>query len=43
MDKRLINLKHIQGDMAKINVVPEKRAALIEKYGLSDSAVAVAA
>ena len=33
MDKRLLELPHIQGDMAKVNIDPDKRQAICEKYG----------
>jgi len=33
MDERLLALPHIQGDLDKINVDPDKRLALYQKYG----------
>jgi alkane 1-monooxygenase len=33
MDKRLLALSHIQGDLAKVNIDPGKRQAICEKYG----------
>jgi alkane 1-monooxygenase len=33
MDKRLLALSHIQGDLAKVNIDPDKRQAIYEKYG----------
>lgn len=33
MDKRLLELNHIQGDLDKVNVSPGARAALFLKYG----------
>ena len=33
MDKRLLALSHIQGDLAKVNIDPDKRQAICEKYG----------
>jgi alkane 1-monooxygenase len=33
MDKRLLALPHVAGDMSKVNVEPSKRQALMEKYG----------
>ena len=33
MDKRLLALPHIDGDLAKINIEPSKRKALSKKYG----------
>lgn len=35
MDKRLLALPHVAGDLRKINVDPSKRAALAGKYGLA--------
>ncbi len=33
MDKRLLALPHIQGDLDKVNVDPDKRLAIYKKYG----------
>lgn len=33
MDKRLLALPHIQGDLDKVNVDPDKRQMLYERYG----------
>ena len=33
MDKRLLELNHIQGDLDKVNISPGARAALFLKYG----------
>ncbi len=33
MDKRLLALPHIAGDLSKVNLDPSKRTALTEKYG----------
>ena len=33
MDKRLLELNHVQGDLDKVNVSPGARAALFLKYG----------
>lgn len=33
MDKRLLALPHIQGDLSKVNLDPAKRDALIARYG----------
>jgi len=33
MDKRLLALSHIQSDLAKVNVDPDKRQAIYQKYG----------
>jgi alkane 1-monooxygenase len=33
MDKRLLALPHIQGDLDKVNIDPDKRPAIFEKYG----------
>jgi alkane 1-monooxygenase len=33
MDKRLLALSHIQGDLAKVNIDPDTRQAIYEKYG----------
>ncbi len=35
MDKRLLALEHIAGDLDKVNVDPSKKRALYEKYGQS--------
>jgi alkane 1-monooxygenase len=35
MDKRLLALEHIAGDLDKVNVDPSRRKALYEKYGQS--------
>ncbi|MEE8220382.1 MAG: alkane 1-monooxygenase [Woeseiaceae bacterium] len=35
MDKRLLALEHIAGDLDKVNVDPSKKKALYEKYGQS--------
>ena len=35
MDKRLLALPHVAGDMSKVNVDPSKRQSLMEKYGQS--------
>jgi len=35
MDKRLLALEHIAGDLNKVNVDPSKKKALYEKYGQS--------
>jgi len=32
MDPKLLALNHIQGDMSKINILPRKRDALVNKY-----------
>lgn len=37
MNPKLLALKHIDGDMNKVNVLPEKREALMKKYGLNNS------
>ena len=36
MDKRLLALKHINGDLTKINIDPDRRAAIQRKYGQSE-------
>ncbi len=33
MDKRLLALPHIQGDLSKVNIDPAKRGAIYAKYG----------
>lgn len=33
MDKRLLALPHIQGDLNKVNIDPDKRELLFQKYG----------
>lgn len=32
MDKRLLALPHIQGDLSKVNICPKRRAFIIKKY-----------
>lgn len=41
MDKRVLDLPHIQGDLNKVNILPAKREAIIAKYGAGDAALAV--
>ena len=36
MDKRLLALDHIDGDLDKVNVDPTKKKTLYEKYGQSE-------
>ena len=33
MDKRLLALPHVQGDLSKVNIDPAARGALVRKYG----------
>jgi alkane 1-monooxygenase len=33
MDKRLLELPHVQGDLDKVNISPDARAAIFLKYG----------
>lgn len=33
MDKRVLALPHINGDLSKVNILPSKRQAIYEKYG----------
>jgi alkane 1-monooxygenase len=33
MDKRLLALPHVQGDLDKVNIDPAARGALVRKYG----------
>ncbi|MGI9295568.1 MAG: alkane 1-monooxygenase [Pseudomonadales bacterium] len=33
MDKRVLELPHIQGDLSKVNIDPAKRAAIYQRYG----------
>jgi alkane 1-monooxygenase len=33
MDKRVLELPHISGDLAKVNIDPDRRAAIYAKYG----------
>jgi len=35
MDKRLLALPHIQGNLGKVNVAPGRYAAIEAKYGQS--------
>ncbi len=37
MDKRLLELEHIKGDLTKINIDPDKRNVIYRKYGQSAS------
>ena len=33
MDKRLLALAHVKGDLDKVNICPDARAAIFLKYG----------
>jgi alkane 1-monooxygenase len=33
MDKRVLQLPHINGDLSKVNIDPEKRDEIYAKYG----------
>jgi len=33
MDKRVLALPHIQGDLAKVNICPSRREAIHQRYG----------
>jgi len=33
MDKRLLSLPHVAGDLAKVNIAPDKRDAIYARYG----------
>jgi hypothetical protein len=33
MDKRLLELPHVQGDLDRVNICPKARAAIFLKYG----------
>jgi alkane 1-monooxygenase len=33
MDPRLLALKHVAGDLARVNIDPERRAQIYERYG----------
>ena len=35
MDPRLMALPHINGDMTQVNIDPDKKEALYEKYGVA--------
>lgn len=37
MDQRLLALPHIRGDLSKVNIDPEKRAAIYSKFGKGQS------
>lgn len=37
MDKRVLELPHIQGDLSKVNIDPAKRAAIFERFGHGQS------
>ena len=39
MDPRLLALKHIAGDLARINIDPERRVQIHQRYGVRTSAV----
>jgi alkane 1-monooxygenase len=36
MDKRVLALPHINGDLSKVNIAPEKREAILAKYSHGD-------
>ena len=38
MDKRLLSLPHIDGDLDKVNIDPAKREAIYAKYGSGSGA-----
>lgn len=42
MDKRLLALAHIDGDLDRVNVEPSRRRALYERYGQADKLTAAA-
>jgi alkane 1-monooxygenase len=33
MDKRVLGLPHVQGDLSKVNICPKKREQIMAKYG----------
>ncbi|MEM8498139.1 MAG: alkane 1-monooxygenase [Pseudomonadota bacterium] len=41
MDKRVLDLPHINGDLSKVNILPAKREAIMAKYGVGDAAFAI--
>ena len=40
MDERLLNLPHINGDLSKVNIDPDKRDAIYARYGNGQLATA---
>ena len=40
MDKRVLALPHINGDLSKVNIEPDCREAINAKYGHGEMAVA---
>jgi alkane 1-monooxygenase len=43
MDKRLLALPHVQGDLSRVNIAPHRRAELVARYGRSREAAVAAA
>jgi alkane 1-monooxygenase len=42
MDKRLLALPHVQGDLSRVNIAPHRRAELLAKYGCASKAAVAA-
>lgn len=43
MDKRLLALPHVQGDLSRVNIAPHRRAELVARYGGARKAAVAAA
>jgi alkane 1-monooxygenase len=43
MDKRLLALPHVQGDLSRVNIAPHRRAELVARYGRARKAAVAAA
>jgi len=43
MDKRLLALPHVQGDLSRVNIAPQRRAELVARYGAPRKAAVAAA
>jgi alkane 1-monooxygenase len=37
MDRKLMSLPHIDGDLAKVNIDPVKRVEILQRYGQPDT------
>lgn len=40
MDKRLLALKHISGDLERVNIDPKRRGSIMQRYGKAQAAAA---
>jgi alkane 1-monooxygenase len=43
MDKRLLALPHVQGDLSRVNIAPHRRGELVAKHGRARKAGVAAA